>query len=340
MTSQFPRKVGLVVSDQSGNGLDLSQLRIVFRVSAADIDMPPHAIIRVYNLADATAQQVQNEFQKVSLQAGYESGNYGVIHNGSIIRIRKGRESNIDTFVDIMSADLDTWFNFGVASQTLDTNQSNPLARWNAIVSSSNQNLAGLGINPTPAQLSSGTLSSALGTGGTLPRGKVLFGLARARATEVTQSVNTSWSIVNGQLQVIDINGYAPGEAVQINAMTGMIGVPEATVNGIEVKCLLNPLIKTATQIQLNNADITTTRVQNANIGGQSVPIGFPNVTGFEFFASLSADGFYKVLVAEHNGDSRGEEWYTELVCLNIDSSAAPGSAVNAFGTTGSKATF
>jgi hypothetical protein len=339
LSNQFPRKIGLVVSSSGGQGLDLSLLRIVFHVHAPDVDMPPTATITVYNLSEATAQQVQNEFQQVTLQAGYESGNYGVIFQGSIIRVRKGRESNIDSFVEIMASDLDAWFNYGVANKTLETGQSSPQAIIQANIDSSNDYISKLNLNPAPAAVTIGFIDPSLGTGGTLPRGKVLFGLARERMTDVVQGRSISWFISHGQLQYVALNNYAPGEAVQINAMTGMIGVPEATVNGIEVTCLLNPKIKTGTRIQLNNGDITNTRVQNAQVGGQEVPVGFPNIQGLEFFASLSADGFYKVIVAEHEGDSRGQPWYSKLICLNVDSSASAG-PVNAFGTQGTKGTL
>lgn len=340
MSTQFPRKVGLAVSGSGGHGLDLSEMRIVFRVFAADVDMPPTAVVRVYNLAESTAQKVQSEFQSVTLQAGYDGGgNYGVIFQGSIVRVRKGRESNIDSFVEIMASDLDALFHYGVVSKTLETSQSSPQAQIDAIVSSANAYVSGLRLNPAPASASvAGSLPTSLGTGGTLPRGKVLFGLGRERLSDVTQGRSVSWSIVNGQLQFTDLSGYAPGEAVKINSMTGMVLVPEATVNGIEVKCLLNPLIKTGTRVQLDNADITNTRVQG-QAGNSQVPVaGFPNITGIEFFASLSADGFYKAIVVEHEGDSRGHDWYTNLTCLNLDSTGGT-SPVDAFGTTGTKGT-
>ena len=47
----------------------------------------------------------------VMLQAGYENGAYGIIFSGTILRIRTGRESATDTFLEIMAADGDIAFN-------------------------------------------------------------------------------------------------------------------------------------------------------------------------------------------------------------------------------------
>ena len=100
-------------------GMELGQFRIQFRVAAMDVDAPPTAIIRVLNLASSTVQQIQQEFQNVVLQAGYEGGNFGVIFQGSIIRTRVGRLNNIETFLDIMASNFDAVYNYGVVSRTL-----------------------------------------------------------------------------------------------------------------------------------------------------------------------------------------------------------------------------
>src|SRR5690348_5163435 len=67
------------VTTNANEGLDLSEMRIQFRISQSDTETPNTAIIRVYNLSPETARKVQGEFQRVVLQAGYENASYGVI---------------------------------------------------------------------------------------------------------------------------------------------------------------------------------------------------------------------------------------------------------------------
>ena len=44
--------------------------------------------------------------------------------------------------------------------------------------------------------------------------------------------------------------------------------------------------------------------------------------------ASINADGLYRLLTVEHRGDTRGNDWYSELVCLDVDETAPPGKKV------------
>jgi hypothetical protein len=311
-------------------GISLSDFRISFQVTAMDTDAPPTATIRILNLADSTAQKIQKEFQSVVLQAGYENGNFGIIFKGTIIRLRKGKLSNLDTFVDIMASNLDAIYNFGMVNKTLAAGSSYQ-QHLKAVQQSVNNSPVAQGNAGALAQgINYGNIPASFGTGGVLPRGKVLFGLATDHLNGVADSTGSVWSIgPDGVINFHELTGYLPGEAVVINAQTGMVGVPAATTQGIEVKCLLNPLIKCGTRIQLNNKDLTTQSNQYA--------AGFPAYSDIEsgFIANTSTDGTYMVLVVEHEGDNRdpGAAWLTSIIALAIDSSGNAGAGtVPAYG--------
>jgi hypothetical protein len=317
---------------QSGTdqpGIELGALRVNFTVNAMDADVPPTAQIRVFNLAQSTVQKIQKEFQSVTLQAGYETGNFGVIFQGTIIRIRKGRKDHIDSFVDIMASNLDAIYNFGFVNKTLKAGASYK-DQVNGIQQAVNNSAVAQGsAGATQQGLQYGNIPDSFGTGGTLPRGKVLFGLAREKLNNVADSTGSVWSIgPDGKVNFHALTGYLPGEAVVINAQTGMVDVPVATTQGIEVSCLLNPKIKPGTRIKLNNADITTTT-------NQTQGAGFPAYADFQFFANTSSDGIYVALVVEHEGDNRGHgsDWVTHIVALALDSSGSSGTGnVAAYG--------
>ncbi|MGH8786835.1 MAG: phage protein, partial [Cupriavidus necator] len=42
--------------------------------------------------------------------------------------------------------------------------------------------------------------------------------------------------------------------------------------------------------------------------------------------AKLQDDGFYYVMLAEHDGDTWGNDWYTETICLAADVTVLPDS--------------
>ncbi|WP_241300992.1 phage protein [Burkholderia cenocepacia] len=301
---QFGRKVSLVIGFDSGESLDLSELRIVFRVQRGDLQTPNSARIRVYNVSGTTARRAQKEFTRVVLQAGYE-GNYGIIFDGQIKQVRRGRESQTDTFVDITAADGDSAYNFAVVNTTLAAGS----------VATDHVSVATAAMNPYGVSL--GYMPQV--TSNPLPRGKVMFGMARDFLRGIAKTMQTVWSIQDGKVVLVPETAYMPGEIPVITSATGMVGLPQQTANGIDVKMLLNPSVKIGRLIWLDNASIQQYEY-SLNVGQQA------ENERIEMQAKLQDDGFYYVMLAEVIGDTRGEEWYTSVTCLAADVTVLPDS--------------
>src|SRR5260363_29895 len=78
MTQQWLRKVSLILGDEDGEALNMSELRVAFSVQGGVVLTPKHADILIFNVAPHTAQRIQKEFRCVELQAGY-ADNAGLI---------------------------------------------------------------------------------------------------------------------------------------------------------------------------------------------------------------------------------------------------------------------
>jgi len=152
-------------------------------------------------------------------------------------------------------------------------------------------------------------------TGGVLPRGKVLFGMAKSILRAEVQNIGATWSIQGGYVNVIPLTGYLPGEAVTLNRFSGLIGRPEQTADGIRARCLLNPKITIGGLVIINNSSINQTLQQNP----AAAPVPYNQWAGIQQLATVTTDGIYRVYVAEHTGDTRANEYYTDLVCLTVD---------------------
>ena len=100
---------------------------------------------------------------------------------------------------------------------------------------------------------------------------------------QLADRVNARWSIQNGVVTLVPVTGYLPGQAVQINSASGMIGTPEQTEGGIMIRCYLNPLIKIGRLVQINNADINRNTLNNQM---------FPSYTSLYYPATVTNDGF------------------------------------------------
>lgn len=308
MSNQFGRKASLIVSTGT-QGLDLSDFRFTFRTTNSDAQTPNTLYVRVYNLSPQTVAKIGTEFNAITLQAGYENGNFGIIFQGSIKQTATGRERNVDSYVDIWAADGDEWANFAVINQSLAAGQT-PQQVITAITGAASSN----GTPPIKfADDANGLIAgSAAGTAQALSRGKVLFGMSRDYARDWANKYGFRWSIENGQFVLVPITGYRPGEAVVLSSTTGLIGVPEATQDGVRARALLNPLIRIGCLVQIAKSDINqiTTQQQGLKYDRAIATV-------------VTAAGFYRVMVAEFSGDTRGQDWYVDLICLAVDVSAS-----------------
>lgn len=323
MTLQFIREAKLFVlilspttdaNTANQQTWDLSNLRFKFEVFAADLSAPNYAVIKVYNLSNNTAQQILHpDFPKYSLQvkliAGY-NGNAGQIFAGSVREVYQGRESATDTYICIVAADGDMFYNHAIVSTTLAAEANNAQGRLDAIVKSSNQSIERFSPQGTESGVTVAYASdTVIGKSFLAPRGKVLFGSVRRHLDGWAITQGSNWSIQNGKLVLIANNEYRPGLTFKLNSTTGMIGIPQQTSDGIKIRCLINPSIISGGQVEINNKDITP---------AQLTAEGFLSKAG-DNLPLISSDGIYRVYVVEYIGDTRGLDWYADLTCLAIN---------------------
>lgn len=296
-SAQYLRKVQLLIRTVGTEALDLSALHIKFATKRSNTATPNSADIRVYNVAPTTIELIKQESQ-VILQAGYE-GNYGVIFVGNIKQVITGRESSTDTFIDLVAGDGDTAYNFAIVNKTLAAG-SKPEDQVNASI----QSMSEKGVTQGYIKLDTTT---------TLPRAKVMYGNSKDYLTHVSQNTKQDWSIQEGKVNFVALKSYLPGERVVLNSKTGMIGTPQQTNEGVNIKCLLNPLIKVGGLVEINNKDVARLKIN------LTTPNSAANIP-----APLSYDGVYFVYVVETIGDNRGQDFYCNLICFYQDPSAGP----------------
>lgn len=310
---QYLRNCKLLVYGTNFDGLDLSNLRIKFSVKKSDSQTPNIADIRVYNVAAETALSMLINLSpptgvtlatrgRVVLQAGYNS-NFGVIFQGNIKQVILGRESATDTFVDIIAGDGHNAYNYAIVNATV-AKGSDQTAQINAAVTATTQQGVTLGhVAGVPPNK--------------LPRGKVMYGNAKNYLRAVSQNIGQTWSIQNEKVTFVPKTSYLPGTAIVLTSKTGLIGTPQQTNEGVNVKCLLNPNIQIGGRINIAEATIADFRIDLSN------PNSPANIA-----PPLTQDGTYYVLVIEHSGDTRGTDWYSTILGINMNITTNPFNAV------------
>lgn len=299
---QYLRQISCVIGTQGGAAKEFKDFRVVFTVKRGDLQTPNTCDVRIYNLSDNTANLVQKEFTYLALQAGYES-NFGLIFQGTVKQYRKGRSDQKDSYLDITAADGDEGYNFSTAIGSLAAGAS-PQDRWAFL----NKAMSGNGVTAGSAPF--------LSSNGSV-RGRVFCGMAKDELRTFANDQGCTWSIQDGQLTLIQKTGFVGGRVPVISPQTGLIGVPEQTQNGIAIKTLLNPRLKIGQLIQLQST-VNQQRLDTNYLSAVSSNFNLQNG------AKVAGDGVYYVMVAEHTGDTRGNPWYTDLICIAADASQIP----------------
>lgn len=294
MPSQFIRKASLVLGNDT-QGIDLTQLHFTFRTRQADKENPQSAVIRVFNLNPDTARKVKtDEYTRVILQAGYQDGAYGVVFDGEIVQARLGRESAVDTYIDILAAE-------GYSANQAVVNTT--LAAGSTVADAAAAAAASTGL---------GLSAFEFDPDAKLPRGQALYGMSREVLHRSVATTGHSYFYDKGRIVIVPLQGFKPGEATVLNSNTGMIGWPEQTQEGIRVRCLLNPLLELGGRFKVDNASIQRAQVSASYQFVNTIP-------------SLDNDGLYRIILMEHQGDTRGNLWYTELVGVSFDQTTDTG---------------
>jgi hypothetical protein len=302
VTVQYDRQLSLIVGTNTGAGIEFGKLRVQFQVRRGDFQSPNTCDVKIYNVSPQTANQISTkEFTRMALQAGYP-GNFGLIFRGVIKQVRIGRENAKDTYVSISAADGDEAYNFSPVAITL-AKGTTPVDGVQALFA----NMARQAINQ-PITMG---YSPDLSTTGRI-RGRVFYGMTRDEMRDFAAANNVLWSIQNGALTLIPKQSYIPGDPILISAQTGLLGTPEQTSNGIEMRVLLNPQIKIGQLVKLQTNSINLSRL-GTDVGS------FPANSLLVNVSKVNADGLYYVMWSDINGDTRGPPREMNLTCLAVD---------------------
>jgi len=322
VTTQYLRQFSLIVATAAGAGLELGALRCTFSIRRGDIQTPNTCDARIYNLSANTANKIASpEFTQLQIKVGYGSAsNLALIFAGSLKQVRLGREDQKDSYVDITAADGDEAYNFAPLALTLAGGAATPTSAVQAMIAAmAKEALASPTGTPGGQAVSSGYIPPL--SSNAPPRGRTYFGSCKDELRELAANNDCKWSMQDGKICLIPNTGYiVGGDPVLITPATGLIGVPEQTQNGLGIRTLLNPALKIGQRIQLQSSNINQYRY-----GLDTLSTAQQKFT--QAVLSTAADGIYYVMRANHSGDTRGNDWYTDLVCLSVDAKI-PTSAV------------
>ena len=318
MTLQWKRncKLTIQVDKNEPQALNFSKFRIVFSVSQATNEQPKAAEIYIYNLSSQTmnllagADNSKTDTQ-VILECSYGTDAPMVVFKGRVFQYRRGRENATDTWFCILAQSGDK-----LATEAI-INQCVP---------------AGTGINAVgeivvlEAQKHGMTVGEmAKLSEQKYPRGRVLFGSLHGYIQKIGKENNVVFDYSDDVLSSVDLNKHSIEPMQILTPKTGLVGLPQLTSEGLSIKCLLNPKLKRMGRVQVDMSNLQTEQY-DINYGGQGVDQILKNPK-----TATNTQGIFVIRAIEHNGDTRGDEWYTSMICTS-EGAAVPttGITINA----------
>lgn len=254
----FGRRYRLTISDNQGNALDISQLHCLFDITKT-IQMEPNlSVITVYNLNVKTENAIIASGKRITVEAGYEGSQFGLIFDGDIIQCINSRDDGTTCKLEIIALDSDRAINFDIANFSIVRGQTQ-----RDIV----EHMSNVVTNPVDL----GSISQKL-SGQKLSRGKVVFGKASDYYRQIAKSNDLQFYMDDGSINLISMDDLPEGEIFDLSSKSGLIGTPEQSTYGINGKCLLNPQIKLNSLIHVDNKLVRAKRIE---LSGSSVsPVG------------------------------------------------------------------
>lgn len=227
----FLRQVNVIIGSQD-KGIsidydpDLEGFDINIKIKKSRVSYPNECEIDIINLAPSTIASIQNEFTDVLVNAGYKN-NVGQMFVGRIKNLVHLIDGT-DTITKIFAADADADWQTGTINTTFEGSVGLE-DRVRALVKTFNETvtigtLQGLDqplVSQTPATYSGST---------------------KDQMDVLADTYNFDWSIQDGKFETIArgtaINNQSQG--ILVSAASGMIGSPEITEIGVNVKTFFN----------------------------------------------------------------------------------------------------
>lgn len=242
-----------------------------------------YADIAIYNLNDPTTQVVLKQGMTVKLEAGYQVGPFGTIFEGTLFQPMWEREDGIDYKLTLhcLVGLVEETNNFVSLSVANGLSQRDLVARMasNCIFKLNSSN-----VNFPQEQVSS--------------RGEVIFGQPGQVFKDLAEFNGINYWASSYAANIRQLLPQQTGiPTLQYSPQTGLIGTPQQTQDGVDIRVLLDPRATLATQYQLSP---------------DTVIRQLPRTQG-SYPTILDQNGLYVIAGVRHIGDSRGNTWDTEI---------------------------
>jgi hypothetical protein len=276
---------------------DAAALRCVFITD----EFRSHTVfgtLQVFNLSmntinALTAAARQNAGAlRIIIEAGYEN-EMGIIWNGAVYQLYKIRE-NVTDWV-LMFETVNSQYNIGGDFINYSIGAGESIGgHIEAVCKNAHK----------PIEISS--ISNSVSKD-TTSRGAVYFGSVHRELRKLGKKDGLYPAVQDEKISMYDdLADHSNDEPFVLTPQTGLVGTPTQIQWGVNVRALIHPKLRwrpLCTRIKLDKVIIRMTAIQPDG----NHPLKSP----------LEPDGTYHVIGSAFTGDTRGNDWYVDLRCMN-----------------------
>lgn len=264
--------------------LFIRDLRMQFNVEKSLVGYPNKANIKIYNLKESSRKVLSEKDKEVLLYAGYDD--VVLIFKGNIINVVHRKEQT-EWITEMFCGDSITVLNDAVVNKTLPAG-SNATTILNELVNSMQGVTKGI----------TNGLDKCINNKRSLLRSLQLSGNVKDWLKKLSEQCGFDYSINDGVLETTEKNKPLNDAPVfVINQKSGMIGSPERSDIGVNVKILMKPDLKLGRRIQIKSIS------ESLNVGNLF----------FRKVPKIKNEGIYRIDKMIHIGDTRDNTWETQI---------------------------
>ena len=306
--TQYGRKWQVLIVAVNGASYEIKQdsfwpegLKIQFEINYPGYEGWYFSDIIIWNLSETTANNIMQEpieGAKLYLSAGYQDGKFGQIFGGSIFQCLLDRESVVDYKLTIRAIDGDRLFDNNLANFTLRSEYTQ-MSLMNAATINAQKKMTLGFVSPS---IQSNNEQS--------PRPYTGFAPACVITREWSRYNSAQMFYKDDKLNFVTANDSpdpAPTATTKVivkSPTTGLIGTPQHIDYGVNFRCLLDPQIQLTAPPSWIRLDMSAIKMQKIAPGQRS--------------SVLDQRGQFKIGGVRHSGDTRGNDWYTDVVGYSI----------------------
>lgn len=296
MSKLFGRKCRIIVgtapgsSTASQDALSVDSLRMQFKVKKDNSAKPNTAECVITNLKQSNRSRIQVKGAPVIIQAGYES-TIATIFSG-VVRTADAVWVGPDCNMVVRSGDGENAYGYATISQAF--RKGTPKA---TVLAALCKALSGFAVDPVDTSQAQLIFANV---GGVFANGYSAYGKVARHLDVVLKTIGFEWSIQDRALQVLNTGGTTQEQAVFLSPSTGLIGSPQhgsgdgkspqKNAGVVKVKALLQPLVRPGSKISVQSNGLT---------------------------------GILRVISVEHQGDTHGDDWTSDIEAMPSPGSTA-----------------